>query len=114
MCEICENAFTTFWKLTVHKRIHTGEKLFNCYFCEKAFTSSSLLTKHKRNHTGERPFKCEFLNLVNERSENPFQCCLCEKAFSTSPGLTIHKKVTLEKKHSLVDCVKNHLVHLQI
>ena len=44
--------------LTYHKRVHTGQKPYECVICKKAFISSNALNDHKRVHTGEKPYKC--------------------------------------------------------
>ena len=62
--------------LTIHKRMHNGDKPFKCPQCEKAFSESSNLSKHVssrlstltdrqiltvsqlRTHTGARPYVC--------------------------------------------------------
>ena len=77
----------------MHKRVHTGDKPYECVICKKAFYSSSDLTKHSRLHTGETPYECE----------------ICKKKFSSNSNLTVHKRVhTGEKRYSCGVCQKSY------
>lgn len=49
--------------LTVHERVHSGEKPHTCDDCQRQFSDSSSLARHRRIHQGLKPFKCEMCNM---------------------------------------------------
>ena len=44
--------------LTIHKRIHSAQKTFNCPQCAYFLKTSGSLTGHKQTHTNKKPYLC--------------------------------------------------------
>ena len=44
----CGKAFAIAGALTIHKRVHSGVKPFECTYCDRKFSESSNLKKHLR------------------------------------------------------------------
>ncbi|XP_060093703.1 zinc finger protein ZFP2-like [Heteronotia binoei] len=105
--------------LTVHQKVHRGEKPFECLECGKRFQQSIHLQLHERTHTGEKPFECSECGKRFSRSgtlqqhqrthteEKPFECSECGKRFSRSGHLQQHQRThTGEKPFECSECGK--------
>ena len=75
-CTTCGQACSSQSQLTVHLRVHSGDKPYSCDTCGKAFAESGKLTAHLRVHSGDKPFSCD----------------TCGKALSDSSSLKKHMR----------------------
>lgn len=77
-CEVCHKLYANTTSMSVHMRIHKGEKPFSCKECDRSFRQYSDLNYHIASiHSDIKAFQCEY----------------CGKEFSRKYSLTIHHKI---------------------
>ena len=73
-CDVCNKKLATRKSLRDHKRLHTGERPFECATCGASFRTESLLRSHRRQHAAR------------------LQCGLCGETSRSEPLLSVHRR----------------------
>ncbi|XP_055542012.1 zinc finger protein 664-like [Wyeomyia smithii] len=77
-CKVCNKSFSHPSYLTIHYRVHTGERPYQCCYCASAFATSGNLKVHMRVHASQKV--------------RPYKCNMCTKSFLHASNLSVHKK----------------------
>lgn len=95
-CHICGQYYKTRQNLSIHMRIHTGERPHSCSICSKKFIQPHHLKAHlKSRHdivmvTPSRPIRQEEIIMTQEGIR--FKCQFCPKLLSSKNGRQKHER----------------------
>ncbi|XP_014471752.1 PREDICTED: zinc finger protein draculin-like [Dinoponera quadriceps] len=117
LCDLCGAELSSRRRLTVHKRAHTGEKVFECDTCDKKFASKENLMRqklHAEDVVGVAPalpLGREAVSVPRMRFESIAKTCeMCQEKFYFVSRLVAHLRTAhgIDRPFSCAICGKSY------
>nr|CAI5868700.1 unnamed protein product [Callosobruchus analis] len=129
ICDICGKSYKQRKFLSIHMRVHTGERPYNCEVCGRNFSLYSSLHKHRNIHSERKKFECKVCGKMFNQSSNlnnhlkihtgekPYPCWQCGRTFRRKETRDTHVRYhTGERPYSCDICSKKYVAasHLRV